>query len=56
MSFITVEKLNDKSSSYVCRGGAELLFDKKKRHELDLPGDECKYVALNKCAIRSILR
>ncbi|XP_050447316.1 ubiquitin-related modifier 1 [Cataglyphis hispanica] len=21
-------------------GGAELLFDKKKRHELDLPGDE----------------
>ncbi|KAG7189738.1 hypothetical protein KM043_017403 [Ampulex compressa] len=21
-------------------GGAELLFDKKKRHEVDLPGDE----------------
>ncbi|KAG5308079.1 URM1 protein, partial [Acromyrmex insinuator] len=24
-------------------GGAELLFDGKKRHEVDLPGEECKY-------------
>ena len=29
--------------SNVCRGGAELLFDGKKRHEVDLPGEECKY-------------
>lgn len=28
--------------SNVCRGGAELLFDGKKRHEVDLPGEECK--------------
>lgn len=25
-----------------------MLFDKKKRHELDLPGDGCKYAAFKK--------
>lgn len=24
------------------RGGAELLFDKKKKHSVNLPGNECK--------------
>lgn len=25
------------------RGGAELLFDKKKKHQVNLPGDDCKF-------------
>lgn len=29
-------------SSNVRRGGAELLFDKRKKHEVVLPGDECE--------------
>ncbi|XP_031366937.1 ubiquitin-related modifier 1 isoform X2 [Apis dorsata] len=32
------------SERYLSGGGAELLFDKKKRHEVNLPGvNECKF-------------
>jgi hypothetical protein len=31
-------------SPNVHRGGAELLFDKKREYKVDLPGEECKYV------------